>query len=71
MPLNASVPADVKAEVEKLEGEMRAGTFHPFTGPVVDQDGKIRVPAGEVISDKDLGQMKYFVEGVASKLRQN
>lgn len=71
VPLNASVPADVKDLVEKLEAEMRAGSFHPFTGPVVDQDGKVRVPAGEVISDDELGQMKYFVEGVASKLRQN
>jgi simple sugar transport system substrate-binding protein len=54
-----------------LEAEMRAGTFHPFAGPIVDQDGRTRVPAGEVISDDDLGRMKYFVEGVASKLRQN
>lgn len=71
VPLNPSVPADVKAQVEKLEAEMRAGTFHPFAGPIVDQDGRTRVPAGEVISDDDLGRMKYFVEGVASKLRQN
>lgn len=71
VPLNASVPAEVKAEVEKLEAEMRTGTFHPFTGPVVDQDGKVRVPEGQVISDQELGHMKYFVEGVASKLRQN
>lgn len=71
VPLNASVPADVKDLIEKLEADMRAGSFHPFTGPVVDQDGKVRVPAGEVISDGELGHMKYFVEGVASKLRQN
>ncbi|MEX6503777.1 BMP family ABC transporter substrate-binding protein [Pseudomonas zhanjiangensis] len=71
VPLNASVPDEVRALVDKLQADMRAGSFHPFTGPVVDQDGKTRVPAGEVISDNDLGHMKYFVQGVASKLRSN
>src|SRR5512137_400352 len=31
-PLNPAIPADVKAMVVKLEGELKAGTFHPFTG---------------------------------------
>ena len=56
--------------VTKLEGELQAGSFNPFTGPVIDQDGKTRVAAGQVISDEDLNKMNYFVEGVASKLPQ-
>ena len=67
-PLNPAVPADVKAMVVKLEGELKAGTFHPFAGPVKDQDGKERVPAGKVMSDDELGKMDYYVEGVAGKL---
>jgi simple sugar transport system substrate-binding protein len=67
-PLNPAVPAGVKAEVAKVEGEIKAGRFHPFTGPVKDQDGKERLPAGKVMSDDELGKMNYFVEGVASKL---
>lgn len=70
VPLNPSVPAEVKDLVTKLEGDLLAGSFHPFAGPVVDQDGKTRVAAGQVISDSDLGKMDYFVQGVASKLRQ-
>ncbi len=69
-PLSPAVPADVKELVGKLESDLQAGTFHPFAGPVVDQDGKTRVAAGQVISDSELGKMDYFVEGVASKLRQ-
>jgi simple sugar transport system substrate-binding protein len=67
-PLNPAVPADVKAMVTKLEGELKAGTFHPFAGPVKDQDGKERVAAGKVMSDDELGKMDYYVEGVAGKL---
>lgn len=67
-PLNAAVPADVKALVAKMEGEIRAGTLQPFAGPVVDQDGKTRVPAGKNMPDDELGKMDYYVEGVASKL---
>ena len=67
-PLNPAIPADVKAQVAKLESELKAGTFHPFAGPVVDQDGKTRVPAGKNMTDDELGKMDYYVEGVASKL---
>ena len=70
VPLSAAVPADVTSVVTKLEGELQAGSFNPFTGPVIDQDGKTRVAAGQVISDEELNKMNYFVEGVASKLPQ-
>jgi simple sugar transport system substrate-binding protein len=67
-PMSAQVPKAVQEQVNKLEGEIKAGKFHPFTGPVVDQDGKVRVPAGQTISDEDLQKMDYFVQGVASKM---
>ena len=67
-PLSPAIPADVKTLVAKLEGEIKAGTLHPFAGPVVDQDGKTRIAAGKAMSDEELGKMDYYVEGVASKL---
>ena len=70
-PLNPAIPADVKALVAKQEAEIKAGTLHPFAGPVVDQDGKTRVPAGRNMTDDELGKMDYYVEGVASKLPKN
>jgi simple sugar transport system substrate-binding protein len=66
-PLNPVIPKDVVAKVTALEKQLTAGTFHPFTGPVVDQDGKTRLAAGPM-SDEELGKMDYFVAGVASKL---
>jgi simple sugar transport system substrate-binding protein len=67
-PLNPVIPADVKAMIAKQEAEIIAGKLHPFAGPVVDQDGKTRVPAGKNMTDEELGKMDYYVEGVASKL---
>jgi simple sugar transport system substrate-binding protein len=67
-PLNPVIPADVKAQVAKLEADIKAGTLHPFAGPVADQDGKTRVPAGKNMTDDELGKMDYYVEGVAGKL---
>jgi basic membrane protein A len=67
-PLNPVIPADVRAEVEALAGKLRAGTFHPFTGSIVDQNGKERLAAGAVMDDDALGKMDFFVQGVASRL---
>ena len=70
-PMNPAIPANVVAEVTEVENSMKAGTFNPFTGPIVAQDGKVIVPEGQTISDAELNKMDYFVEGVASKLPTN
>jgi simple sugar transport system substrate-binding protein len=67
-PINPAVPANVRSTIAKLEADLTAGSFHPITGPVVDQDGKERVAAGKVMSDEELGKMDFYVEGVASRL---
>lgn len=67
-PLNDAIPAEVKAQVAELEAQLTAGTFHPFTGPVVDQSGAERLAAGAVMDDAALGSMDYFVQGVASRM---
>ncbi|MEP7207193.1 MAG: BMP family ABC transporter substrate-binding protein [Casimicrobiaceae bacterium] len=67
-PLNAAIPADVKAAVVKAEADIASGKLEPFAGPVVDQSGKTRVPAGKSMTDDELGKMDYYVQGVASQL---
>jgi simple sugar transport system substrate-binding protein len=67
-PLNPAVPAEVRSAIAKLEADLKAGSFHPFTGPVIDQDGKERAAAGKVMGDDELGKMDYYVQGVASRL---
>jgi len=67
-PMSAQVPKAVQDQVKSLEAQIKTGKFHPFTGPVVDQDSKVRVAAGQTIADADLQKMDYFVQGVASKM---
>ena len=67
-PLNDAIPADVRGKVKVLEADLAAGRFHPFTGPVVDQSGNTVVPAGQTMTDDQLNQMNYYLQGVVSKL---
>ena len=67
-PLNDAIPEEVQARVAELEAGLTDGSFHPFTGPVVDQDGNERLAEGEVMADDVLGTMDYFVQGVVSRL---
>jgi len=67
-PYNPAVPTTVRSEVAKVEADIKAGTFHPFMGPVKDNEGKVRVAAGTKIDDVTLNKMDYYVEGVQGKL---
>ena len=67
-PYGPAVPAAVRAEVDAAKAAIGAGKLHPFAGPVKDQSGKIVVPAGAVMSDKDLLSTAFYVEGVVGQL---
>ncbi len=67
-PFNPIVPKDTRELVDKTAAEIAAGKFHPFTGPVKDNEGKLRLAAGKVMSDDELSKMDYYVEGVQGKL---
>jgi simple sugar transport system substrate-binding protein len=67
-PFNAAVPKDVRDLVAKAEADIVAGKLHPFGGPVKDQSGKERVPAGKSMPDAELAVMDYYVEGVQGQL---
>ena len=67
-PYNAAVPKDVRDLVAKAEADIAAGKLHPFAGPLKDQSGKERVPAGKFMPDDQLAVMDYYVEGVQGQL---
>ncbi|HEX4336879.1 MAG TPA: BMP family ABC transporter substrate-binding protein [Polyangiaceae bacterium] len=67
-PLNAAVPADVQKLFEDKKAAIKAGTFHPFAGPVTGQDGTVKVAAGQTIADSELWGLKWYVDGVDGKL---
>lgn len=63
-PYGDAVPDDVRKLADDTIGAIKAGTLHPFTGPIHDQSGQERIPAGEVASDEMLLGMDWYVPGV-------
>jgi simple sugar transport system substrate-binding protein len=59
-----AIPADLKAEAEGMIAAITAGEYHPFTGPIMKQDGSVFLAEGEVADDATLAGMNFFVEGI-------
>ncbi|AGZ35176.1 BMP family ABC transporter substrate-binding protein [Pseudomonas sp. SWI6] len=70
LPISDLVPADVRAEAEQIIAGIKSGAFHPFTGPIMDQKGEVRIPAGAVASNAELAGMNYYVKGITANLPQ-
>jgi basic membrane protein A and related proteins len=62
-----AVPNDVKVFVQGKEAELVAGKLSPFTAPVKDNEGKVRLEKGPM-TDEALNKMDYYVAGVDGKL---
>lgn len=67
-PYNKNVPKTVRAVVDHAKSLIAEGKLHPFAGPIKDQSGKVKVPAGTAMSDGEMLGMKWYVEGVQGKL---
>lgn len=65
---NDDLSADQKAEISALQEAIVAGTDHPFSGPIVDQNGVQRVAAGETLPDAEIFGMNWLVEGIDGTL---
>ena len=64
---NAEVPKDVLALFEQKKAQILAGSFHPFTGPIKDTTGAVRVAAGKTLGEDELWTMKWYADGVLGK----
>jgi simple sugar transport system substrate-binding protein len=66
--ISDKVPADAKEQVEKLTAGLKDGSFAAFTGPLLDNTGKERLPKGEVASQEWLDKVDFYVKGVEGKV---
>jgi basic membrane protein A and related proteins len=62
------VPADVKTKVDEVKAAMKAGTFDPFTGPIMDNTGKERLAKDAKSDDDWKGKIDFYVKGVEGKI---
>ena len=67
-PLNPAVPKDVADMVAKAQKDIVDGKLHPFQGPLKDNTGKERVPAGKAMTDDEMQKMDFYVAGVQGSL---
>lgn len=67
----ACVSDETKAAVEESMMKIAAGEFDVFEGEIKDQNGEIKVAAGEKLSDAEMLSMMWFVEGVIGTIPAN
>ena len=63
-PYGDAVPDDVRKLADETVAAIKDGSLHPFTGPIMDQAGTVRIPEGETASDEMLLGMDWYVPGV-------
>jgi simple sugar transport system substrate-binding protein len=67
-PWNERIPAEVQAEANAMIEAIKAGTYHPFTGPLNKQDGTAWLADGQVAEDGMLLSMDFYVEGIEGEI---
>lgn len=66
--LNPGIPADTLSALKAREAEIAAGSFSPFAGPLLKQDGSEGLPAGQALADAQIVAMDWHVKGVTTPL---
>ena len=62
------MPAETKAKLDEVKAGLKAGTYHIWKGPLLDNDGKEVLAKDQVADDKFLGGVNFFVKGVEGKV---
>jgi simple sugar transport system substrate-binding protein len=65
--LSEKLPKDLVDAVKAQEDGFRNGGFHPFSGPLRSNEGKVVHETGPM-NDEQLWKMDYYVEGVVGKV---
>lgn len=63
-----SVPKETVELVRQRQQAIAAGRFHPFSGRIVDNEGRVRLAQG-TLGEKEIAEMNYLVEGVVGQVR--
>ncbi|MHB8171066.1 MAG: BMP family ABC transporter substrate-binding protein, partial [Thermincolia bacterium] len=63
-PYGDMVAEDVRKLVDEKKKAILDGKLEVFTGPIKDQSGAVKVPEGTTMTDKEVLDMMWFVEGV-------
>jgi len=62
-PYGPGMTPATTAAANKAQAGLIDGSVQPFAGPIADQSGTIRVPAGTVMTDAEVLKMDWLVQG--------
>ena len=65
--VNPALPGPVKAELAQRQQALLDGRFKPFTAPLIDNTGRIRLAQG-ALTDAQIAAMDWLVQGVGGSL---
>ncbi len=63
-PWGPHVPAAVSSAADAARAKLMSGAVTPFTGPLTDAGGAVRVPKGTAMTDLQLATWNWPVQGV-------
>ena len=63
-PFGPKVPQDVQDLVAQTKADLESGKVVVFKGPLQDQNGNVKVAAGQVLTDDAMSSVDWFVKGV-------
>ena len=64
----SKVPKKVQDEIAAKQKAVGSGQLRPFAGPISDNEGKLVLPAGQSLSDAQILNMNYLVQGVLGRV---
>jgi hypothetical protein len=59
-----SIPSQTQKLIEVMKDAIRNGKLHIFSGPLYDQKGVLRLPAGKDASRREILSMDWLVDFV-------
>lgn len=62
------LPAGTVKLVELMKQAISSDTFHPLSGPLIDQQGKVHYEESEIMKPEDIVRMDWLVENVEGKI---
>lgn len=66
--LTALCAEGTQEKVDAARDSIIDGSFDPFTGPLYDQNGELKVEEGVKMTDDEIWNMNWFVQGVVGSI---
>lgn len=69
-PLTALAPKEAQAKIEEATKAIESGDLKPFSGPLYDNEGNLKVKKGETMTLEELLAIDWLVKGVNGKVEK-